>query len=304
MALKKPDLARAGDFIWRSARLLDRQRFSHHILGADRGPALTALRAYQNPDGGFGNALEPDLRAPSSQPGATNAALEILDQLHAFDDPCVTQACDYLETITCADGGIPFILPSAAGFPRAPWWQVAEPLTGSIVFTALIAGLLHKNRVRQRWLDGATEFCWRYAARLAVEEWDRTGPELSRIGRAYEIRATIAFLDHVNDRQRANGEFGRLGRRLLDDELVRLDPDAPGEMLTPLHYAPSPQSLAHGLFPKEAVAAHLDAVAAGQREDGGWMFRWTEWNPATTLEWRGWLTVESLLVLRAYGKLS
>ena len=33
-------------------------------------PVIEALRGYRNPDGGFGHALEPDVRCPSSQPGA------------------------------------------------------------------------------------------------------------------------------------------------------------------------------------------------------------------------------------------
>ena len=58
----------AAGFVWRTARLLDRHRFAHLFLDGDRAPVLAALAAYQNPDGGFGNALEPDLRGPASQP--------------------------------------------------------------------------------------------------------------------------------------------------------------------------------------------------------------------------------------------
>jgi hypothetical protein len=53
------------------------------------------------------------------------------------------------------------------------------------------------------------------------------------------------------------------------------------------------------LFSDPVLGGHLDALAAAQQADGNWMFKWLEWNPATTLEWRAWLTVETLLVLRA-----
>ena len=83
-------LERAEEFIWRNARLLDRQRFAYHFkddAGKDGAGAavVAALRAYQNPDGGFGNALEPDLRGPDSQPVAVQHALEFLDETD-FDD--------------------------------------------------------------------------------------------------------------------------------------------------------------------------------------------------------------------------
>jgi hypothetical protein len=31
---------------------------------------------------------------------------------------------------------------------------------------------------------------------------------------------------------------------------------------------------------------------------------WQIWTPATSLDWRGWMTVHSLLRLRAYGRFS
>ena len=55
-------LGRAREFIWRNGRLLDRHLFACLFDGGQREPVLAALRAYQNADGGFGNALEPDKR--------------------------------------------------------------------------------------------------------------------------------------------------------------------------------------------------------------------------------------------------
>jgi len=86
-------------------------------------------------------------------------------------------------------------------------------------------------------------------------------------------------------------------------KLVELDPTAPVEVHRPLDYAPSPHSLARSLFSDEVISAQLDALVAAQQSDGGWMLNWMDWNPATTLEWRGWLTVETLGILRAYGRL-
>ncbi len=303
MPTTSPDLARAADFIWRHARLLDRLRFAHLFLGHDRDAVLAALRAYRNPDGGFGNALEPDLRAPASQPAAVRSALEMLDRIDGFADPMVPKACDYLLTITTPEGGVPFVLPSALAYPRAPWWQTTDDPPASITFSAPIAGLLHKRRVAHPWLDRATDYCWRQVLAFDVAEPEGPARDVERIGKSYEARAILAFLEHVPDRRRAEEAFARIGRLVLDRKLVALDPDAPGEVHTPLDYAPSPQSLARSLFSDEVIAAHLDALVAAQQADGGWMFRWTEWNPAATLEWRGWLTVETLLVLRAYGRL-
>src|SRR5690242_20846862 len=59
---------RAEEFIWHNARLLERRLFDFHFRSGSSQAVLSALRAYQNEDGGFGNALEPDIRCPESQP--------------------------------------------------------------------------------------------------------------------------------------------------------------------------------------------------------------------------------------------
>src|SRR6266851_1974945 len=92
--------SRAEEFIWKNARLLDRLLVGYQFKGGSGDPVLAALSAYQNEDGGFGNALEPDIRCPDSQPQDVEFALHILDAIDAMDDPMVGRACDYLVTIT------------------------------------------------------------------------------------------------------------------------------------------------------------------------------------------------------------
>ncbi|MGH9244574.1 MAG: hypothetical protein ACRD29_09705 [Acidimicrobiales bacterium] len=94
-----------------------------------------------------------------------------------------------------------------------------------------------------------------------------------------------------------------MGRILLDQGLVALDPDEPGEVHGPLDFAPEPSSMARRLFAPDVIEAHLDALAAGQRPDGGWVFNWTSWAERVELDWRGHITVESLRLLRANDRL-
>ena len=280
----------AAGFVWRTARLLDRHRFAHLFLDGDRAPVLAALAAYQNPDGGFGNALEPDLRGPASQPEPVEVAFGVLDEVGAMDHPMVAAACDWLVTATTPDGGVPFVLPSAAEHPRAPWWETQPDPPASLVPTAAVAGLLHKHRVAHPWLEGATGYSWR-----AIDAMAGTSP--------YEVRAVLPFLDHVPDRDRAEAAFSRVGALTLDQGLVALDPGATGEVHTPLDYAPTPDTMARRLFDDDVIAAHLDHLVASQQPDGGWNVSFPAWTEAAGLEWRAWATVHSLTVLRAYGRL-
>ena len=72
--LHTTDLARAREFMRLNARVIDRRRFDLHFHGAPAAPLLAALAAYENPDGGYGHALEPDLRGEASQPGRPRLA--------------------------------------------------------------------------------------------------------------------------------------------------------------------------------------------------------------------------------------
>ena len=287
----QPDFERATQFIWRSARVLDRHRFAYLFLDGPAAPVVDALRPFQNEDGGFGNALEPDLRAPVSQPLPVWSALTVLDDVGRLDDPMVLRACDYLQSITRPDGGVPFVLPSAAPYPRAPWWETEEDPPGALLPTAGLAALLHKHAVDHPWVESATDFCWR-----KIEALEKSSP--------YEMRMVLPFLENVDDRDRAEKAFAHIGPMVHEQGMVELDPDAPGETHTPLDFAPRPQSLGRRLFDDDIIDRHLDHLAARQKEDGGWMFNWREWNAMTTEEWRAIVTIESLLTLRAYGRLA
>jgi hypothetical protein len=116
----------AETFVWLSGRLIERLRFAFLFRGGSRDRVMAALRPYQNPDGGFGEALEPDFRGPVSQPVTAHQALEVLDELDAFDDPMVPSVCDYIASISTPEGGVPTVLPDVTKYPHPRWWEGAS----------------------------------------------------------------------------------------------------------------------------------------------------------------------------------
>ncbi len=58
----------AEEFIWKNARLLERRLFDFHFRSGSSQAVLSALRAYQNEDGGFGNALNLIFVVPTVNP--------------------------------------------------------------------------------------------------------------------------------------------------------------------------------------------------------------------------------------------
>ena len=286
-------LAAAEKYLLLNARLIDRLRFAHHFRDGSAASVRASLAAYANADGGFGHALEPDLRGAGSQPQPVEVAFRILDETASADKPfagpLVRPACDYLSTISAADGGVPFVLPSVRDTPAAPWWQSPDDPPGNLNPTAALAGLLHKHRVDHPFVEQATAFCW-----PRIEALTETTP--------YEAHAVLSFLDHVPDRDRAAAAFERFAPLVMPH--VALDPDARGEAHFPLDFAPSPAGYGRRLFDEDTIERHLDALVAAQRDNGSWTFNWPAWTPVVQHEWSGFVTVARLLTLRAYGRLA
>jgi hypothetical protein len=294
---RHPDLDRAADFIAKNARLLERLRFQQVTTATGADQVAAAVRAYQNPDGGFGQGLEPDLRTASSQPAAARAALEALHEVDRLGD--VGPLCDHLASIS-VDGGLPFATAEAARAPHPPWFAVAADAPPSPVFTAPIAGILAAHGVGHPWVAAAVAYSKRAVARFDPPAFTGATWEVPRIGASYEARALVHFCGHVGDR----GGAERIGRIVLERGLVELDASAGGEAHTPLDHAPLPTSPLRRLFTDDVIEAHLDALVRAQADDGGWPVPWAKWNPTTTTEWRGILTVEAVKTLTAYAQVT
>ncbi|MET9885844.1 hypothetical protein ABZZ20_22445 [Streptomyces sp. NPDC006430] len=293
-------LARAEQFIWLTARVLEQHRFAFHFLGAEADPVDTALGSYLNPDGGYGHALDPDLRGPLSQPLHTAYALRVLDGLGRCAGQRIDRLCRHLTRVSTADGALPVLRAAPRAFPVAPYHQVHDDPPGELLTTGPVVGVLHRNRIWHAWLFRATDFCWERVENL-------------RHSHPYEVQSAVAFLEGVPDRARAVATADRLGRMVREQRLVVLDPRrraeyphhpgyAPGENLFAHDLARRPESLARGWFTDEEMRHSLDFLAAQQQSDGGWPVRREAWAPGSSLERRPIATLEALLTLRAYGR--
>ncbi|MFE6406479.1 hypothetical protein ACFVOR_06045 [Streptomyces sp. NPDC057837] len=299
---QRTPVGRAERFVWLTARVLEQHLFAHHFRGGPADPVETALDAYRNGDGGYGHALEPDLRGPVSQPLHTARALRVLDAVGRCAGQRVERLCRYLTSVSTADGALPAVHPGQRGYPAAPFVPVVADPPSELLATGPVVGLLHRNDVWHAWLFRATDFCWQ-----AVESLDEAHP--------CEIEAALAFLDAAPDRSRAEAAADRLGRLVRAQGLVTLDPDddpdtqpvspgdAPVERRFPYDYARTPHSLARAWFTDEEMTRSLDHLAAQQGEDGGWPVRPRHrWAPAPALEARAIVTIEALRTLGAHGR--
>jgi hypothetical protein len=275
-------IERAEAYIWSTARVLEQRRFEVLFKGGDPAAVRAALEGYRTPDGGYGYALEPDGRGPTSQPPHIWTALE------ALEDAGLTDAgvCDHLAAI---GDGIPVALRSLEPWPRAPWWGIGD--SGTLLATSLLLAPLKRAGVAHPWLERAEAFCWR-----EVDAISKTHP--------YEVEAAITFLDVASDRGRALAAAERLGALVREQRLVGEQPEgySVGEIHHPHDFAKRPDSLARGWFSDAEMSASLDVLETRQRDDGGWSITWAVWTPAIEIEWSGLVTIAALKILRAYGR--
>ncbi|HET6171345.1 MAG TPA: hypothetical protein VFD90_01990 [Gaiellales bacterium] len=281
------DVPAAEQFLLSNARLLERHRMAVLLHGGAASPVLDALRAYRNADGGFGHALEPDVRGPESEPVATLAALEVLAEVGELDDPMVADAAAWIGGIADADGGVPFVMPATSLHPHAPWMV---PTQGGSQLTFALAAVLTEADSDDPWLPRATEWCWR---RIAHPE------ELH----SYRVKFALAFLDAVPDEARATAAIEGLRSRIGPDGTMPVAGGTDDERLTPLGLSPQPGTRSRVLFTQQQIDADLDRLEDDQQADGGWTFDWLAWSEGQSVEWRGLVTLLSLASLADHGRI-
>ncbi|MBS0409280.1 MAG: hypothetical protein JSR86_05150 [Proteobacteria bacterium] len=289
----------ARAFMADRATPLDFALWRRAFEGGDGEAVIAALTPFQNPDGGFGHGLEPDLATPASSAIATSVGLRHLVRAGAAaGHPMVVRAMGWLAA-NIQDGVWPIVDAHVEDAPHAPWWGFDADLPA-------------------RWLGfcfnpTAEILAWTYAladaapaGMLAEAEgrMRRTIAEIDIITGAYDLRCAALLAEAPQ----APADL----RAGLTDLLLRsvAAHDPTDEHAPVLDLAPTPASLLAG-----PLAGHIDAAVAeliaGQQADGGWAppegWNWAFIDAAAanhaTQVWRGTLTRLAVEALAAHGRI-
>jgi hypothetical protein len=307
--LSREAFARARQFLLEQARPLERALFTHRFEGAALDQVLAELARFQNADGGFGRALEPDLRTPSSSALATGIGLRMLRELGCpAEHPLVRRAVVYLLATFDEQAQVwPVAPPDTNAYPHAPWWHdedgsLAARFDGyRIIPRALIAGSLthYSTLVPAGWLDRVTEETVRYIETVAVLG-EGGGSDL-------EYTISLAEADHLPQHYAAR-LLARI-REAIPKGVIRDPAEWVTYCITPLKAVPSPQALGADLIPDD-LQRNLDYLITRQAPEGTWEPTWS-WGgvypevwPQAKVEWRGQLTLGALTRLKAFGRIA
>ena len=291
------------------ARPLEKAIINLEFGNGSVADVLVQLAKYQNPDGGFGQGLEPDLRTPTSSALCTEMGLRMLAELNTpADHPMVEAAVNYLlDTFDPETQVWRVISDDSNNHPHAPWWQDEA---GSLMRTfddflvipraGVLAALYHyTDLVLGEWLTKVTEVTISDIEKLETEKFGGGGDTL-----VYALRLAAAP-------GLASSFKSRIVPRLLEvaDEVVTRDPQAwVSYSVPPLKLAPTPDSLAAEML-FDDLQIYLDYLIGQQTDEGFWKptWNWGDFYPNDWMiaeqEWRGVLTLDMLLALRAFNRI-
>ena len=294
----------ARAFIEREGRPLEVALLRQETDGGGADAVLAALAAFQNPDGGFGHGLEPDMASPASSAIATSIGLRLLIRVGApAGHPMVTGVLRWLDDNLDREAGVWQIVgPGVELAPHAPWWGWSKDMAGSDSIagaklgfrfnpTAELLGQLYRYRSA-----GPSA-----VAVIAERRMRQTVAETPVIESAYDLKCAIRLAETPE----APADLREALTTLVRGSVAAHDPD--DEHAPVLELAPRPDSLVADL-----VASRVDSAAetliAGQQADGGWIPFW-DWSfvdadawARAQRDWRGWITREALETLTAWGR--
>ncbi|PTX60313.1 hypothetical protein C8P63_10977 [Melghirimyces profundicolus] len=133
--LSAKPFSKARDFLLTRARPLDRAMFRFEFEQGSAADVLKELESYQNEDGGFGHALEPDFRLPDSSALASTIALQYISRLRRTETPPMVQrVMNYLRKTFDEPNQIWMPVPQSIDqYPRAT--DSGRPFTGSALLS-------------------------------------------------------------------------------------------------------------------------------------------------------------------------
>jgi hypothetical protein len=262
------------------------------------------LSDYQNRDGGFGKALEPDMRMQESSVIATKFALQILVDIQAPSrEKLVRDGIAYMLSKFDREKQVwPIATTQLMDAPHAPWWNAdgLEREFGSYLANpkaGIVRCLLdYRDLVPKEFLVDALSSLMAHFRTLPMEMTSFD---------------TITFLQLLQPKHVDHKNRGQLLSKLkvTGCKIVSRKPrEWHGFAIKPLWLAPSPKApLAETL--SSDIHANLDFEIDTQNEDGSWSPSWSweasypdSWKTAEK-EWKGILTLAMLRSLRDFGRI-
>lgn len=267
----------ARDFVYQNGVLWERNLFAYLFQEGDLNTLHHNLKGYQNPDGGYGNAMEHDIRCPQSHPLALEYLLGVLAQVNIPVGSLLDGAPEWLERSRNPDGSL-VNPPEVLHYPHAPWWN-----SGGQHIPASTVGLLMKFGKATPSLRDSTA---KWVAQNLTLEHIHSTEWLFMTYHAFDYYMNVQDAPDLEACRRAVVEkIIELARKAADDQTYSF-----------FRFAPTPESPVAKAAPPDFIPAKLDYLESTQGEDGGWR------DQHGLPQWYPIVTISNLVTLRNYGR--
>ncbi|MBN8207835.1 hypothetical protein JI666_03630 [Bacillus sp. NTK071] len=293
--LSQKHYEKACSYVESNARPIDRSFFAFWKGEASAEEVLHELETFRNSDGGFGHSLEPDFRLKESSPMATTVAFQYMNKIGiSKSHPFLKEGIEYfMNTFNTEKEQWMAVSDNVNDVPHAPWWHVSgnEERFNANPDAEIVGYLLHYRG---------------YNNELAERMLSKVMNHLEELNE-YEIHEVLCYLRLA---KLAGGEEVESIIKKIHNKLPSIiDPPEKWD-----HYGVQPVVLAESNqspFAKELnqeIHVNLDYIVDKQLGDGSWGPNWewgqyeNEWKNAKQ-EWKGYLTVQQLIVLSQFGRI-
>ena len=296
--VKIMDKNKALKYILQNARPLDLAVCKYFFKNESNQAVIDELSKFQNADGGFGNALEPDFFNPNSSPIATNDAIITLCRVNALDrnSDIVKGIVRYLESHNSFDEDKMrwlFAIDSNKDYPHAIWWEKKgdgiSKFNPSISLASFMVCYGNRTPLYEEIIKEGLDF---------LENGEEiSGDDVNCYLLAYELLTK----NSINDAVDLNVFKGFLCKAI--ENCICKDTSKYG-----VEYVPMPSVIFAGTYLdfitpeiKPLITAEKDILGKLQMEDGGFNITWKWYTPypdeykQARAWWRPRITIEKLL---------
>lgn len=241
----------------------------HLWFNGNPADVVSALAYYQNPDGGFGNRLEPDIHAQESNPFAARLAMQVMLLIPAEASVGLrAQLGNWLGASQHDDGDWHFSEATKSGFMQ-PWfaaWQ--HP---SLNPACCVIGLAAANGIASSRMKSKVSTLWNEKASL----------DQARTGSFYEL---LPYVEYTLGVQVSDEYLDAIANNIT---AVGDDFEDAGHFFD-LAMGGSQQITSR--IPEHLIARWIDRLLQEPSDDGGWPSPYND-------DWRGWSTATNLVTL-------
>jgi hypothetical protein len=288
-------------YIYENARPLDKALYRYYFEYLPSSDVASELKRYQNEDGGFGNAIEPDFRLPLSSPMATTTGLQYASELQlTAKDDIVKNAITYLLTNFDKETKCWHAVPKEVNqYPHAPWWHVNEETNNAEVESNWANPNAEIVSYFLQYEELVPEYFLQEVKELALHNFSETVTEMEM----HDLLCYIKLFEALpeNEVKQYMEQLASSVKEIVETTRAAWENYGP----KPMAFAPTPNALLY-TFLKDEVLLQIPYEIEKLKEEGYWEPNWAwgqyedTWLQAKE-EWQGFLTVKMIKSLKEFG---